>query len=86
MTAPVFDLTAATDALYRSDNGIKAKPGDAQLIAAYDRHLNAAYDRHLRSVEAAEYATWLAQQCAYCGPEGATGPDCGDCDGPAVAA
>ncbi|MER7167263.1 hypothetical protein ABT336_14485 [Micromonospora sp. NPDC000207] len=85
--APALNIHAAKDALYRSDNGIKARPGDAALIADYDRFLGAQEYTFWASVDADEYAMWLAEQCRYCGPKGASGPDCGDCpEGAEVAA
>ncbi|MFF0821180.1 hypothetical protein ACFYUR_12415 [Micromonospora haikouensis] len=47
-------------------------------------HERQQLDLHLaREAEAA----FLAGECRYCGPEGATGPDCGTCpNGPGVAA
>jgi hypothetical protein len=50
----------ALDALYRSDHGLPAEPGDAERIEALDRHLSDAHDRAV----AAAYADWEAQHAA----------------------
>ncbi|QKW15321.1 hypothetical protein [Verrucosispora sp. NA02020] len=87
MTAPAFALdAAAADALARYDDGSPTLPGDLALIVAYEQQCQRDADRLLRDGVERERAAWLAGQCRYCGPEGATGPDCGDCDGPEVQA
>ncbi len=70
-------LPAAQDAQARSDEGAEALPGDADLIAAYDRYLQAAEDEYQERIAAAERAEWLASQCGGCEP-GGTGEACDD--------
>lgn len=91
MTAVVFDLKAAEAAHGRAEEGADPLPGDTELVAAYDGWLSQEWDRYWepiwRADAAAEESAWLAGQCRYCGPEGSTGPDCGDCpEGAEVAA
>ncbi len=78
MTAPIhLDEEAAQDALARSDEGLPALPGDAALIAAYDRYLQQVSDQYQARVAAAERTEWLAAQCGGCVP-GGTGEACDD--------
>ncbi|MEV2239457.1 hypothetical protein [Micromonospora sp. NPDC049891] len=86
MTAPVrvHPLAAAADALARADDGAPAQPGDLALIAAYEQQCQADAGRLLLDGLEWDRIAWLATQCRFCGPEGSTGPDCGDCDGPEV--
>lgn len=77
MTALVFDLTAAQNALCRIDDG-NPLPGDHTLAAQYERHCQQSHHHLQAALDRAEHDAWLAGQCRYCGPDGATG-DCGDC-------
>lgn len=74
----IFDLTAAQDALYRSNYGIQARPGDAELIAAYEGYCQQDHDRFERKQWDRERREWLATQCPDCEP-GGTGEQCDDC-------
>lgn len=85
MTAPVFNLDAALDALAASDDGEKLTAGDAKLVAELDQRLQGEWHEYQRRQDRLDYEAWLATQCRYCGPEGATG-DCGDCPEGAEAA
>lgn len=85
MTAPVFNLDAALDALAAHDDGEKLTPGDAKLVAELDRRLQQEWYEVQRRQDRFEREAWLATQCRFCGPEGATG-DCGDCPEGAEAA
>jgi hypothetical protein len=86
-----FNLPAAQEALARSDEGVDALPGDAELIAAYEGYCQQEQDRYEYACYEAERAAWLADQCPAC-EDGGTGPVCDECaddeDGvePAVAA
>lgn len=85
-SAPIaFDLAAAQEALARSDEGATPLPGDDTLITAYESYCQQSWEDLQYEIHEAGRDTWLADQCRFCGPEGATG-DCGDCDIPAVAA
>lgn len=83
MTAVAIDVADAQDALAAADDGDKELPGDRHLIDAYEGHCQQGSARFWQALwlveDAAERTEWLASQCRYCGPEGATGDDCGDC-------
>ncbi len=70
-----FDAAAAQDALARSDDGVKAKPGDRELIDAYEGLLQAEQLRRDDAERAADRADWLSRQCPGC-HEGGTGEEC----------
>lgn len=70
-----FDLTAAADALARSDEGVDPLPDDPALIAAYEGWCQQEADRYDEAQNARERADWLAQQCPDC-HEGGTGDEC----------
>lgn len=74
-----FDLSAAQDALARSDYGVDALPGDAFLIEALEGYCDQEYSRFEDAQCALEYADHLATQCPACGVDGATGPVCDEC-------
>lgn len=81
MTAPTlthFNLAAAQEASNRLDDGI-GREGDEALAAQYEAFCQQEQDRFAETQAAAEDARWLAAQCRFCGPEGSSGPDCGDC-------
>lgn len=75
MTAIHFDLPAAQDALARSDDGVKALPGDRTLLDAYEGYLQQEWGRFEEQQDAAERAVWLARQCPGC-VDGGTGEEC----------
>lgn len=78
MTVTLFDLAEAQDAVNRLDDGI-GLPGDEAKAAQFEAFCQQEQDCYDRQRAAEEDAAWLAGQCRHCGPEGASGPDCGDC-------
>ena len=75
----VFDLNSAQDALARSDEGVKALPGDVELITALEGFHSQEWDRFQDACDQADRAVWLAAQCVVCGPDGSTGDVCDEC-------
>ncbi|MCW6003936.1 hypothetical protein K1W54_04970 [Micromonospora sp. CPCC 205371] len=78
MTIVHFDLAAAQEASNRLDDGI-GREGDGALAAQFEGFCQQEQDRFWEAHAAVEDARWLAVQCRFCGPEGSSGPDCGDC-------
>jgi hypothetical protein len=76
-TSALLDLSAAADARLRLDEGI-ARPGDADLAAAFERHCRQQQEVFEDRIREAEYALWLAEQCPIC-EEGGGGPECDGC-------
>jgi hypothetical protein len=73
-----FDLAEAQDATNRLDDGI-GLPGDEEKAAQFEAFCQQEQDRFWEQRATEEDAAWLARQCRHCGPEGSSGPDCGDC-------
>ncbi len=78
MTAIHFNLPAAQDALARSDDGAKALPGDAKLIADSEGYLQQEQLRFEDAQHAADRAAWLETACPACEP-GGQGSICDRC-------
>jgi hypothetical protein len=73
-----FDLSAAQDALARSDEGADPLPGDAVLIDQYEAFCQQEQARYEDALAAAEHAAWLVEQCPECEPGGGSGEPCDD--------